>query len=65
MGLVLRGWKLPEDTISPAACAPKGTRLTRDRLTGFSAPEGLLSIGKAQKPFPSFRVIKTASPYPG
>jgi hypothetical protein len=50
----------------------KGQRkdeVTRERLTKFSAPEGVLYIGKAQERFASFRVIKkisehTGQPYP-
>jgi len=50
----------------------KGQRkdeVTRQRLEGFSAAEGVLYIGKAQEKFASFRVIKkisthTAQPYP-
>ena len=50
----------------------KGQRkdeVTRERLTKFAAPEGVLYIGKAQERFASFRVIKkisvhTGQPYP-
>jgi hypothetical protein len=50
----------------------KGQRkdeVTRERLKGFSATEGVLYIGKAQERFASFRVIKkisvhTGQPYP-
>jgi len=50
----------------------KGQRkdeVTRQRLEGFSAAEGVLYIGKAQERFASFRVIKkisthTGQPYP-
>jgi hypothetical protein len=50
----------------------KGQRkdeVTRQRLEGFPAPEGVLYIGKAQERFASFRVIKkisehTGQPYP-
>jgi hypothetical protein len=50
----------------------KGQRkdeVTRERLTEFSAPEGVLYIGKAQERFASVRVIKkisdhTGQPYP-
>jgi hypothetical protein len=50
----------------------KGQRkdeITRQQLTGFSAPEGVLYIGKAQERFASFRINKkisehTGQPYP-
>jgi hypothetical protein len=50
----------------------KGQRkdeVTRQRLAGFPAPEGVLYIGTAQERFASFRVIKkisehTGQPYP-
>lgn len=46
----------------------KGQRkdeVTRERLKDFSAPEGVLYIGKAQERFASFRVIKKISVYTG
>jgi hypothetical protein len=42
----------------------KGERkdeVTKQRLLGFSAPEGVLYIGKAQEKFASFRVSKKFS----
>ena len=50
----------------------KGERkdeVTKQRLAGFSAPEGVLYIGKAQEKFASFRVTKkfserTGKPFP-
>jgi hypothetical protein len=50
----------------------KGQRkdeVTRERLAGFSAAEGVLYVGKAQERFASFRVVKkisahTGQPYP-
>ena len=46
----------------------KGQRkdeVTRERLAGFSASEGVLYIGKAQERFASFRAIKTISVHNG
>ena len=47
--------------IVPFAKGERKDEVTKKRLAGFSAPEGVLYIGKAQEKFASFRVSKKFS----
>ncbi len=51
--------------IVPFAKGQRKDEVTQQRLQGFSAPEGVLYIGKAQEKFASFRVTKKISAYTG
>jgi hypothetical protein len=51
--------------IRPFAKGQRKDEITQQRLRSFSAPEGVLYIGKAQERFASFRVTKKISAYTG